>query len=270
MGYGDAVPEQRRAGRARSWLRRPAGCWLRLLPHHRGTCGRRGGGGGVLVRRRGGVGRLLCRPGRCTGRNWARHPGHGSSQAGSGVWRAENSGHAAPSVRRGLPERPAVRAVGDGRAPPSWPPPTRRTWRATGQSAARVDQTLYQIACVAPGSCYVIARPGTILVTHNGGPPGAAMSCPSACSGTKPDRPACLCRLHPGLIGRYALCPLGLLDTPASARPRLLRGLHRAAGVRRQPGTAQAACARRSSIWLDPRRRSQRTRQSVRRGWLQR
>jgi len=35
-----------------------------------------------------------------------------------------------------------------------------------GQGSSKI---LYRIACVPPDSCYVIARPDTILVTHDGG-----------------------------------------------------------------------------------------------------
>jgi photosystem II stability/assembly factor-like uncharacterized protein len=43
------------------------------------------------------------------------------------------------------------------------------TWRAQVNPLHGSSNALYGIACVAPSSCYVIARLDTILVTHNGG-----------------------------------------------------------------------------------------------------
>ena len=43
------------------------------------------------------------------------------------------------------------------------------SWRAQASPLQGSSTILYRIACVAPSSCYVIARPGTILVTHDGG-----------------------------------------------------------------------------------------------------
>ena len=44
-----------------------------------------------------------------------------------------------------------------------------RTWRAQANPLRGSSTPLYAIACVAPSSCYVIARPDAILVTHDGG-----------------------------------------------------------------------------------------------------
>jgi len=87
-----------------------------------------------------------------------------------------------------------------------------RTWRQQANPLRGSAKTLYQIACVAPGSCYVIARPDTVLVTHNGGATWNRHVLPVGVSGTNLTDQACLTAYTPGLIGRYPLCRLGLLD----------------------------------------------------------
>ena len=76
--------------------------------------------------------------------------------------------HAAAVVRGGLPRRAAVRgggaagtilSTGDGGA----------TWRTQASPLQGSSTILYRITCVAPSSRHVIARPDTILVTHDGG-----------------------------------------------------------------------------------------------------
>ena len=71
---------------------------------------------------------------------------------------------------------------------------------------------LYRIACVAPSSCYVIARPDTILVTHDGGATWSShVLALAGVGGDLTDR-SCLAGSGSGLGGRYAVCRLGILD----------------------------------------------------------
>jgi hypothetical protein len=69
---------------------------------------------------------------------------------------------------------------------------------------------LYRIACVAPSSCYVIARPDTILVTHDGGVTWSSHVPSLAGVGASLTSPAC----PPGPVGGPSAqpCRLGLLD----------------------------------------------------------
>ena len=145
-------------------------------------------------------------------------PVTGSSQAGSGGWRAENS-----DTRHRLYDvacLSALRCEAVGTAGTIVATANGgRTWRQQANPLRGSATTLYQIACVAPGSCYVIARPDTILVTHNGGATWSRHVLPVGVSGTNLTDQACLAAYTPGLIGRYALCRLGLLDiTCVSAR----------------------------------------------------
>ena len=138
-------------------------------------------------------------------------PVTGSSQAGSGVWRAENS-----DTRHRLYDvacLSALRCEAVGTAGTIVATANGgRTWRHQASPLRGSAKTLYQIACVAPSSCYVIARPDTILVTHNGGATWSRHVLPVGVSGTNLTDQACLAAYTPGLIGRYALCRLGLLD----------------------------------------------------------
>jgi hypothetical protein len=86
-----------------------------------------------------------------------------------------------------------------------------RTWRAQANPLGGSSTALYAIACVAPSSCYVIARPDTILVTHNGGAAWSRHVLPVGVSGTDLTDQACLPNYTP-IAGRPALCRLGLLD----------------------------------------------------------
>ena len=137
-------------------------------------------------------------------------PVTGSSQAGAGVWRAENSDTqhrlydvACLSALRceAVGAAGTIVATADG----------GRTWRQQANPLRGSTTTLYQIACAAPSSCYVIGRPDTILVTHNGGATWSRHVLPVGVSGTNLTDQACLAFYTPGLIGRYALCRLGLL-----------------------------------------------------------
>ena len=138
-------------------------------------------------------------------------PVTGLSQAGSGTWRAENSGTrqrlydvACLSALRceAVGAAGTIVSTADGGS----------TWRAQANPLRGSSTALYQIACVAPGSCYVIARPDTILVTHDGGAAWSRHVLPVGVSGTNLTSKTCLAAYTPGLIGRYALCRLGLLD----------------------------------------------------------
>ena len=191
----------------------------RLLRHHR-RAGRPGAAGAaaclcaaavVLAGCYGGPAGAQLATGRGT-------PVTGSSQAGSGVWRAENSGtrHRLYDVACLSALRcEAVGASGTIVATANG----GRTWRQQANPLRGSSTTLYQIACVAPSSCYVIARPDTILVTHNGGAAWSRHILPVGVSGRNLTDKMCLAAYTPGLIGRYALCRLGLLDiTCVSAR----------------------------------------------------
>lgn len=136
-------------------------------------------------------------------------PVTGSSQAGSGTWRAENSDTgqrlydvACLSALRceAVGAAGTIVATADG----------GRTWRAQADPLRGSPVALYQIACVAPGSCYVIARPDTILVTHDGGATWSRHVLPVGVSGTSLTDQECLLFYTP-ISGRAALCRLGLL-----------------------------------------------------------
>src|SRR5580704_13256861 len=81
-----------------------------------------------------------------------------------------------------------------------------RTWH---HQAIPTGAPLYRIACAPPASCYVIARPGTIVVTHDAGAHWTARTLPVHVSGLT--LPGCV-------IGDASLpegetpCRLGLLD----------------------------------------------------------
>src|SRR5260370_34142282 len=134
-----------------------------------------------------------------------------SSQAGSGVWRAENSGTGQRLYDVACLSALRCEAVGAAGTIVSTAN-GGRTWRAQANPLRGSSTALYRIACVAPGSCYVIARPDTILVTHDGGAAWSRHVLPVGVSGTNLTDQACLAAYTPGLIGRYALCRLGLLD----------------------------------------------------------
>jgi Photosynthesis system II assembly factor YCF48 len=134
----------------------------------------------------------------------------GSSQAGAGPWRAENSGTsqrlyavACLSALRceAVGAAGTIVATADG----------GRTWRAQANPLRGSSAALYAIACVAPSSCYVIARPDTILVTHDGGASWSRHVLPVGVSGADLTDQACLAPYAP-IAGRPALCRLGLLD----------------------------------------------------------
>ena len=137
-------------------------------------------------------------------------PVTGSSQAGAGTWRVENSGTrqrlydvACLSTLRceAVGAAGTIVATADG----------GRTWRAQADPLRGSSTVLYAIACAPPSSCYVIARPDTILVTHDGGASWTRHVLPVGVSGTNLTDQACLPAYTP-IAGRPALCRLGLLD----------------------------------------------------------
>ncbi len=188
-------------------------------------------------------------------------PVTGSSRAGSGGWRAENS-----DTRHRLYDvacLSALRCEAVGTAGTIVATANGgRTWRQQANPLRGSVTTLYQIACVAPGSCYAIARPDTILVTHNGGATWSRHVLPVGVSGTNLTDQACLAAYTPGLIGRYALCRLGLLDI-ACVSARICYAVstapqaYGASPVPRTPHTPP------SSIWLTRDGGASWTRQSV-------
>ncbi len=137
-------------------------------------------------------------------------PAAGSSQAGSGVWRAEDSGTGQRLYDVACLSALRCEAVGAAGTIVSTAD-GGRTWRAQANPLRGSSQALNAIACVASGSCYVIARPDTILVTHDDGATWSRHVLPVGVSGTNLTDQACL----PGyttIAGRAALCRLGLLD----------------------------------------------------------
>ena len=137
-------------------------------------------------------------------------PVTGSSQAGAGTWRTENSGTrqrlydvACLSALRceAVGAAGTIVATADG----------GRTWRAQANPLRGSSTPLYAIACAGPGSCYVIARPDVILVTHDGGTSWSRHVLPVGVSGADLTDQACLPAYTP-VAGRPALCRLGLLD----------------------------------------------------------
>jgi photosystem II stability/assembly factor-like uncharacterized protein len=188
-------------------------------------------------------------------------PVTGSSQAGSGVWRAENSGTrqrlydvACLSALRceAVGAAGTIVSTADG----------GRTWRAQANPLRGSATALYRIACVAPGSCYVIARPDTILVTHDGGASWSRHVLPVGVSGTNLTDKACLAAYTPS-SGRPALCRLGLLDI-ACVSARVCYAVATAPPayddanpIPRAPGTAP------SSIWMTRDGGASWTRQSI-------
>jgi len=138
-------------------------------------------------------------------------PAAGSSRVATGTWQAEDSGTrqrlydvACLSALRceAVGAAGTIVATADG----------GRTWQAQANPLGGSSQTLNAIACVASGSCYVSARPDTILVTHDGGATWSQHVLPVGVSGTELTDQACLIAYTPAMIGRYALCRLGLLD----------------------------------------------------------
>src|SRR5207245_948066 len=63
-----------------------------------------------------------------------------------------------------------------------------------------------------PSTCYVIGRPTTVLVTHNGGASWSAHHLSVSGVGSDLTDPACVASQDANLRGRLALCRLGLLD----------------------------------------------------------
>ena len=136
-------------------------------------------------------------------------PVTGSSPAGAGPWRAENSGTsqrlygvACLSALRceAVGAAGTIVATADG----------GRSWQAQANPLRGSSTALYAIACVAPSSCYVIARPDTILVTHDGGASWSRHVLPVGVSDADLTDQGCLAEY--AIAARPALCRLGLLD----------------------------------------------------------
>ena len=188
-------------------------------------------------------------------------PVTGLSQAGSGTWRVENSG-----TRQRLYDvacLSALRCEAVGTAGTIVATANGgRTWRAQANPLRGSAKPLYQIACVAPGSCYVIARPDTILVTHNGGAAWSRRVLPVGVSGTDLTDQTCLTAYTPGLIGRPALCRLGLLDL-ACVSARVCYAVSTAPPAYDGNPIPRTPHAAPSSIWLTRDGGASWTRQSV-------
>jgi photosystem II stability/assembly factor-like uncharacterized protein len=188
-------------------------------------------------------------------------PVAGLSHAGSGTWRAENSG-----TRQRLYDvacLSALRCEAVGAAGTIVSTANGgRTWRAQANPLRGSTKPLYQIACVAPASCYVIARPDTILVTHNGGAAWSSHVLPVGVSGADLTDKACLTAYPPGIIGRPALCRLGLLDI-ACVSARVCYAISTAPPAYDGNPVPKAPHAAPSSIWLTRDGGASWTRQSV-------
>jgi photosystem II stability/assembly factor-like uncharacterized protein len=188
-------------------------------------------------------------------------PVAGLSHAGSGTWRAENSG-----TRQRLYDvacLSALRCEAVGAAGTIVSTANGgRTWRAQANPLRGSTKPLYQIACVAPASCYVIARPDTILVTHNGGAAWSSHALPVGVSGTDLTDKSCLTAYTPGIIGRPALCRLGLLDI-ACVSARVCYAVSTAPPAYGDIPVPRAPHAAPSSIWLTRDGGARWTRQSV-------
>ena len=65
---------------------------------------------------------------------------------------------------------------------------------------------------MAPSSCYVIARPDIILVTHDGGGSWSSHVLPMAGASASLTSQGCLAGTDADIRARPALCQLGLLD----------------------------------------------------------
>jgi hypothetical protein len=204
----------------------------------------------------------------CYGGPAGKQPGGGSStpvtglsQAGSGTWRAENSG-----TRHRLYDvacLSALRCEAVGAAGTILSTANGgRTWRQQANPLRGSSTALYQIACVAPSSCYVIARPDIILVTHNGGAAWSRHVLSVGVSGTNLTDKTCLTAYTPGLIGRYALCRLGLLDI-ACVSARVCYAVSTAPQAYAAIPVPRTPHAPPSSIWLTRDGGTSWTRQSV-------
>ena len=210
-----------------------------------GPAASRGGGGGVLVRRRGGAGGLRWRPGRRAGQRRTKHAGHGLVPGGRWHVASGKQRHQPASVRRGLPERAAVRGGGCGghhRVHRRW----RQDVAGPGQSAARVidgavrdrvRRAEFVLCDRAAGHHPGDARRRRVLE-----PPCAARRRVRR----GPHRSGVPARLRADRRPARAVPP-GPAGHRLRQRPRLLRGRHRAAGLRqRHPGTEDTACRRRA------------------------
>ena len=130
--------------------------------------------------------------------------------AGSGVWRAVDSGTQqrlddvaclSPLRCEAVGEEGTIVATTDGGS----------TWQAQANPLQASSSVLYAISCVAPSTCYAVARPDTILVTHDGGASWNSHVLPVGDSGSDLTDQACLPNYTP-ISGRPELCRLGLLD----------------------------------------------------------
>jgi len=189
-------------------------------------------------------------------------PVTGSSQAGSGTWRAENSGTSQRLY--GVACLSALRCEAVGAAGTILSTADGgRTWRAQANPLRGSATPLYQIACAAPSSCYVIARPDTILVTHDGGASWSRHVLSVGVSGGDLTDQACL----PGYAlsgGWPALCRLGLLDI-ACVSARVCYAVATAPPVYDFTPVPKTHAAP-SSIWLTRDGGASWTRQSIPRG----
>ena len=206
------------------------------------------GGGGALLCWRGGAGRLLWQPGRPAGQSRRKHAGHGLVP---GELRRVASGkqrHAAASVRRGLPERAAVRGGGGG-GHHRVHRQRRQDMAGTGQSAARVIHGALPDHLRRAGFllCHRAAghHPGDTRRRCRLEPPCA----PRRVSGTNLTDKACLTAYTPGIIGRPALCRLGLLDI-ACLSARVCYAVATAPPAYDNNPIPKAPHAAPSSIWM--------------------
>ena len=95
--------------------------------------------------------------------------GTGGSGATSGAWRADTSGTQQRLYAVACLSALRCEAVGAAGTDRLYRGRRALPGRAQANPLQGSSKILYRIACVAPSTCYVIARPDTILVTHDGG-----------------------------------------------------------------------------------------------------
>jgi hypothetical protein len=106
-----------------------------------------------------------------------------------------------------------------------------------------VRAPLYRVACALPASCYLIARPDTILVTHDAGAPWAARVLPVHVPGRA--LPGCVIG-DPTVPQGETPCRLGLLDISCPSASTCYAvatapGGYDAKPISRTPGAGPAA-----------------------------
>jgi photosystem II stability/assembly factor-like uncharacterized protein len=119
-----------------------------------------------------------------------------------------------------------------------------RTWHS---EASPSGASLYRIACAAPASCYVIARPDTIVVTHDAGAHWAARTLPVHVPGLT--LPGCVTG-DATLPQGETPCPLGLLDISCPSAGTCYAVATAPGGYDTNPISPGSSAGPGSSLWL--------------------